>query len=132
MAQKLGIKPASTVAIVNEPPAYRKLLGSISRSINFTDTVTASAGFVHLFVTTRTELQKKLPQLRKKIADSGVVWVSWPKKSSRMQTDVTEDVIRDVALPLELVDVKVCAVDEVWSGLKLVIRREHRKGGDKN
>ncbi|PYJ16741.1 MAG: hypothetical protein DME94_04530, partial [Verrucomicrobia bacterium] len=73
------------------------------------------------------ELERRLPVLREKIADAGTVWVSWPKRSSGVPTDVTEDVIRAVALPLGFVDVKVCAIDETWSGLKLMVRRENRK-----
>ena len=75
----------------------------------------------------RSELANRLPVLREKIADTGIVWVSWPKRSSGVPTDVTEDVIRDIALPLGFVDVKVCAIDETWSGLKLMIRRTNRK-----
>jgi hypothetical protein len=82
--------------------------------------------FVHLFVTSVTQLKGKLKSYRKAIVPGGVIWVSWPKKSSGVKSDVTEDRIRDVALPMGLVDVKVCAVDEVWSGLKLLIRRERR------
>lgn len=131
MAQKLGIKPDGTIAVINDPGNYRKLLGRIGGTVKFSDTVTNNAAFIHLFVTTRAELEKRLQQFRQKLADSGVLWVSWPKKTAGVQTDVSEDVIRAVALPLHLVDVKVCAVDETWSGLKLVIRREHRKGGSK-
>ena len=83
-------------------------------------------GFVHQFSTAKAELEKKLQSLRKTIDPSGTVWVSWPKKSSGVKTDIMEDVIREVALPLGFVDIKVCAVDEVWSGLKLVIRKELR------
>ena len=79
--------------------------------------------FVHLFTTSATNLKRKLESYRKRIVPGGVIWVSWPKKSSGVNSDITEDTIRDVALPMGLVDVKVCAVDEVWSGLKLVIRR---------
>ena len=86
------------------------------------------APFVHLFATKRQTLEKELKRLRKLVADIGVVWVSWPKKSSGVTTDITEDVIREVCLPLGFVDVKVCAVDETWSGLKLMIRRENRAG----
>jgi hypothetical protein len=85
------------------------------------------SGFVHVFTEKRRELEKKLPVLRRKIADTGTVWVSWPKKSSKVPTDVTEDVVREIALSLGFVDVKVCAIDETWSGLKLMIRRENRK-----
>ncbi len=75
----------------------------------------------------RSELEKRLPIFRAKIANTGTIWVSWPKKSSGISTDVTEDVIREIALPLGFVDIKVCAVDEIWSGLKLMIRRENRR-----
>ena len=84
------------------------------------------SAFVHLFATSASELKAKLKSYRAKIVPDGVIWVSWPKKSSRVKTDITEDTIRDVALPMGLVDIKVCAVDEVWSGLKLVIRKERR------
>jgi hypothetical protein len=80
----------------------------------------------HIFVTARRELEAKLRALLPLLDRAGVIWVSWPKKASKVPTDITEDVIRDVALPMHLVDVKVCSVDEVWSGLKLVIRTEHR------
>lgn len=129
LAQKLGIKPGATVVLINEPRNYRKLLGPAAKFSHFSDKAESEASFVHLFVTERSELEKKLRQLRKKLSDTGTLWVSWPKKSAGLPTDVTEDVIRAVALPLEFVDVKVCAVDEVWSGLKLMIRREHRDKG---
>jgi hypothetical protein len=86
--------------------------------------------FIHCFVIQRSDLEKQLPRLRRKVRDDGTLWVSWPKKSAGVPTDVTEDVIRAVALPLGLVDTKVCAIDETWSGLKLMIRRENR--GAKN
>jgi len=128
LAQKLGITAGTTISVINPPSDYPRLLGSISKSLTFNDTVTKNSTFVHLFVIKRAELQKRLTQIRSKLADNGVIWVSWPKRASGVETHVTEDVIRAVALPMEFVDVKVCAVDDVWSGLKLVIRREHRKG----
>ena len=131
LAQKLGITSGATISAIHAPYDYRKLLGSISKSLIFNDTVAKNATFVHLFVIKREILQKLLGQFRPKLADTGVVWVSWPKKTSGVETDVTEDVIRAVALPLDFVDVKVCAVDDVWSGLKLVIRRERRKGSNR-
>ena len=81
---------------------------------------------VHLFTKSAAELSVKLRKFRDRMRDDATVWVSWPKKSSRVPTDITEDVIRAIALPMGFVDIKVCAVDEVWSGLKLVIRRELR------
>ncbi|MBA3831952.1 MAG: DUF3052 family protein [Chthoniobacterales bacterium] len=80
-----------------------------------------------LFVRQRSDLEKRLRELRTKLDDAGILWISWPKKASKVPTDITEDTIREVALPLGFVDVKVCAVDETWSCLKLMIRRENRK-----
>ena len=80
----------------------------------------------HVFVTSRGELEAKLRELMPLLAPNGLIWVSWPKKASKVPTDITEDVIRDIALPMHLVDVKICSVDDIWSGLKLVIRKVHR------
>ncbi len=127
LPQKLGIKPGLTVVTINAPANYRRLLGQLPDHVNFSNRVTANSMFVHLFTSKRNELQRRLSILRNKLSDNGAVWVSWPKKSSGISTDVTEDVIREIALPLGFVDIKVCAVDETWSGLKLMIRRENRK-----
>jgi len=126
LPQKLGIKPGTTVVAINEPTNYRKLLGKLDQ-VTFSSRITANSGFVHLFTKRRSELERRLSILRDKISDNETIWVSWPKKSSGISTDVTEDVIREIALPLGFVDIKVCAVDETWSGLKLMIRRENRK-----
>ena len=123
LTEKLGIKPNAEVTLVNAPANYRKLLGKLPAGVKFSE----SNEFVHLFTKRRRDLEKQLSILRKNIADTGTVWVSWPKKSAGVATDITEDVIRAVALPLGFVDVKVCAVDKTWSGLKLMIRREQRK-----
>ncbi len=127
LPQKLGIKPGATVIAINEPANYRKLLGKIPDGAHFSHRVTRDAEFIHFFTTRCRDLKKKLSILRKRLAQGGVLWISWPKKSAGVPTDVTEDVIRAVALPLGLVDIKVCAVDETWSGLKLMIRREERR-----
>jgi hypothetical protein len=129
LAQKLGIKPGTKVAALNPPPGYRKLLAPLPADVLFTDKPNAGSNFVHLFVRDRRALEKELKHLRKLLDDAGVLWISWPKKASGVTTDITEDVIRDVCLPLGFVDVKVCAVDEIWSGLKLMIRRENRRRG---
>jgi len=128
LAQKLGIKPGAKVAALNEPAGYRKLLAPLPAGVSFTDKAAARERFVHLFGTDRRVLEKELKRLRRLLDDAGVLWVSWPKKSSGVRSDITEDVVRDVCLPLGLVDIKVCAVDETWSGLKLMIRRELRNG----
>jgi len=127
LPQKLGIKPGLTVVTINAPANYRRLLGQIPDSVTFSERLKSGSSFVHLFTSRRSEMQKKMSILRDKISDNGAIWVSWPKKSSGISTDVTEDVIREIALPLGFVDIKVCAVDDIWSGLKLMIRRENRK-----
>jgi hypothetical protein len=127
LPQKLGIKSATSAVVINGPENYRKLLGKLPDGVRLTNHLTANADFVHFFTTRRDELPEQLKLLRAKLSDTGTLWVSWPKKSSGVPTDVTEDVIRDVALPLGLVDTKVCAVDATWSGLKLMVRRENRR-----
>ena len=127
LAQKLGIKAGQKVVIIDGPATYRKLLAPLLEAVSFSAKVDSGATFIHLFVSERKTLEKELRRLRKLIADTGILWVSWPKKSSGVATDVTEDVIRQVALPLGFVDVKVCAVDQTWSALKLMIRRENRR-----
>ncbi|HEV3100190.1 MAG TPA: DUF3052 domain-containing protein [Candidatus Udaeobacter sp.] len=119
LPQKLGIKPGMTVVIINEPTNYRRLLGTIPEGVTFADRSKADSDFVHVFIKKRRELEHRLYVLREKIADTGTVWISWPKRSSGVPTDVTEDVVRAVALPLGFVDVKVCAIDETWSGSAL-------------
>jgi len=127
LPQKLGIKPGIIVVVIDAPDNYRKLLGQIPSGVNFATRPVGNTKFIHLFVKERRALQTQLQSLRQKIAEDAAVWVSWPKKSSGVPTDVTEDVIRAVALPIGFVDIKVCAVDDTWSGLKLMIRRENRK-----
>ena len=127
LAQKLGVKPGTTVVLINAPANYRQLLGNFANGVKLTSRVGANSNFIHFFAKRRSELEKRLRHLRTKIADSGTLWISWAKKSSGLATDITEDVIRELALPLGFVDIKVCAVDETWSGLKLMIRRQNRK-----
>jgi hypothetical protein len=126
LAKKLGIKDATAVAVVGAPQGYRKLLEPLPDSVRISSRVGATTDLVHVFATKKSELNRVLAAYRKKLNPSAVVWVSWPKKSAKAATDITEDVVRHVALPLGFVDVKVCAVDEVWSGLKLVVRKQLR------
>lgn len=123
---KLGVKPATTIVTVGAPRDYKALLQDPPKSVRITSTLKGTPEIVHVFATALEELEKQLPSLLKAIAKDGAIWVSWPKKASKVVTDITEDRIRDVALPLGLVDVKVCAVSDIWSGLKLVIRKENR------
>lgn len=124
--RKLGVRPHERIVALNAPEHYPELLGELPEGAAITGRITARPAFVHLFVREREELAERLSALRDELDEAGMIWVSWPKKSAKVPTDVTEDVIREVALPLGFVDVKVCAVDETWSGLKLMIRRENR------
>ena len=130
LVKKLGVRPNEKVVALNAPDHYADLLGDLPEGATITDRAPANAAFVHLFVTERADMATRLSALRTKVDEAGMVWVSWPKKSAKVPTDITEDTIREVALPLGFVDVKVCAVDEKWSGLKLMIRRENRKRRD--
>ena len=102
------------------------LLEPLPKGVAFDPAPTSKTDLVHLFTTERAFFAKHLASLRKKLAPDAAIWVSWPKKASKVPTDITEDVIREVALPLGFVDIKVCAVSDVWSGLKLVVRKELR------
>ncbi len=126
LVRKLGIRPNERVTTIGAPKHYEALLENLPQGAVISTRLTLGAQFVHLFTARRSELEKRLADLRLKLADAGALWVSWPKKSSGVTTDITEDMIRAVGLPLGFVDVKVCAVDETWSGLKLMIRA--RKG----
>jgi hypothetical protein len=124
--RKLGIKEGSQVCILDAPTGFKKLLEPLPRDVVFQTKAGNTTDIAHLFVTEAIELKKQLATLRQKLKPEAALWVSWPKKSSKVPTDITEDTIRALALPMGLVDVKVCAVDEVWSGLKLVVRKELR------
>jgi hypothetical protein len=126
LAKKLGIKEGCRVMLIQAPASHRKLLEPLPAAVRFSRSADASVHVVHLFATERSELARRLPELRRKLSPDAAVWVSWPKKASKVATDITEDTIRAVALPLGFVDIKVCAVTEVWSGLKLVVRKELR------
>jgi hypothetical protein len=125
--KKLGIKPGTRVHVMNGPENYLALLEPLPEDVEFVPQLRGKVNLIHLFTMSAEELAARLKTCRQRIVDNGVIWVSWPKKAAKVETDVTEDVVRDKALPLGLVDVKVCAVDDTWSGLKLVIRVENRK-----
>ena len=126
LAKKLGLKPGDLVTLLNAPPGFRKLLEPVPDGVRFATKFDKAARVVHVFTTRKAELAKSLATCRKSLAPDAAIWVSWPKKSAKVATDLTEDVIRQVALPLGFVDTKVCAVSDVWSGLKLVVRKELR------
>jgi hypothetical protein len=126
LARKLGIAAGSCVVALEAPAGYREWLAPLPEGVRFVQDVSAQVDVVHLFVDRRAVLKARLEALRGRIAPAATLWVSWPKKAAKVPTDITEDTIRELALPLGFVDVKVCAVSEVWSGLKLVIRKELR------
>ena len=124
LAKKLSLKDGMKLWVDGMPASVRAEIDSSGLDLRFSNEPPVEAA--HIFVTRRADLEAKIHQLLPILEPSGFIWVSWPKKSAKVETDIIEDTIRDVALPLGLVDVKVCAVDETWSGLKLVIRRENR------
>ena len=126
LAKKLGITEGASVFPIGAPGNYRDLLAPLPPRVRFVRRLEPSTDIVHLFVLKREVLAEHLHALYSTMRADAAIWVSWPKKAAKVETDVTEDTVRAVALPLGLVDVKVCAVDETWSGLKLVIRTANR------
>lgn len=128
LIKKLGIKPGHQLLIVDEPEAYWKWISPLPADTKAREKpAPASLDFVHLFVRERKRYEKEVLRLKKLLKPDGMIWISWPKKSSGVISDMDENVIRDFALRNGLVDIKVCAVDEIWSGLKLVIPVKERK-----
>jgi hypothetical protein len=126
LAKKLGIGTNARVVAKHAPENYAELLEPLPSGVTFSSRPSETTDLVHVFVDRRSALVTELSGLRKKLRSSASIWISWPKRSSKVATDITEDTIREVALPLGFVDVKVCAVTEVWSGLKLVVRKNLR------
>jgi alkylation response protein AidB-like acyl-CoA dehydrogenase len=126
LPEKLGIKPGTRIVALGAPPAYSALLGTLPSGATLHTRLPSECGFIHRFVRRRDELAANFPRLARALNDAGVLWISWPKKASGVDTDLTENIVRGIGLAEGLVDVKVCAVDEVWSGLKFVRRIENR------
>jgi hypothetical protein len=126
LAKKLGIKPGSSLFAVAAPGHYDELLAPLPDGVKRVRKIDA-ADVAHFFEISRAQMEKDLRGAVAKMQPDAAVWISWPKQAAKVATDITEDTVRAVALPLGLVDIKVCAVDETWSGLKLVIRKELRK-----
>ncbi|HEX7964971.1 MAG TPA: DUF3052 domain-containing protein [Gammaproteobacteria bacterium] len=126
LAMKLGIKPGHRVWAKGAPKDYPRLLAPLPEGVKLMGRAGKGLDLIHFFTRRKAELAAALPRLLSAIQRDGTIWISWPKQASKVETDLTEDVVRKLALPLGLVDVKVCAVDEVWSGLKLVIRKTLR------
>lgn len=126
LAKKLGIKAETRVLTKNAPSDYQGWLAPLPAGATVSARVKGSVDIVHLFVRKKSDLGRQLGDTIERIAPDGTIWVSWPKKAAKVATDITEDTVRELALPLGLVDVKVCAVSDIWSGLKLVIRKKLR------
>jgi hypothetical protein len=129
LPRKLGIKDGHQVAILEAPETFSALLGELPAGVTLQRGLAGKRPLdvIVLFVTRRAQLVARLPAVRARMAAAAGLWVAWPKRTSGVATDMTEDEVRAVALPTGLVDNKVCAIDETWSGLRLVIRLEHRK-----
>jgi hypothetical protein len=126
LPQKLGIKPSARIAFINLPAEVRSELSDDIAACELVKNGRGPLDFVHLFVKSQSELKKEFKNFSKQLAPTGMLWISWPKKSSGVATDLTENEVRRIGLEAGLVDVKVCAVTDVWSGLKFVIRVKDR------
>lgn len=126
LARKLGLQPGFVVHLADAPPGYLELLAPLPSGLRFVPEMGIDVDLVHGFLTTRAALADLLARARRMLPPDATLWVSWPKKASKVPSEVTEDTVRELALPLGFVDVKVCAVDAVWSGLKLVVRKALR------
>ena len=126
LAKKLGLKAGSNLALAGAPEDYPSLIEPMPARVCVSTRISGATDIVHVFTTKRKELESILTGCRSKLKPDAMIWVSWPKKSAKVPTEIIEDIIRELALPLGFVDVKVCAVTDVWSGLKLVLRKELR------
>jgi len=126
LPKKLGVKEGLRVTLIRMPADVRAELRDALAGCRIGKDLAGPLDFIHLFSKSRVELEKEIPRAARALAPAGMLWISWPKKSSGVATDLTEDVIRDTGLALGLVDVKVCAVTEIWSGLKFVIPVKNR------
>lgn len=127
LVKKLGIKPGFAIRLINSPRGYEKTLGKLPDDVKFLNRLTKDISFVHLFAGKRSDLDRNLGKAKKALSKSGMLWISWPKKSSGVVTDIDESYVRKAGLKAGLVDIKICAVDETWSGLKFVFRLKDRK-----
>jgi len=126
LGKKLGIRDGFRIFVYDAPGNFLALLAPLPDRVTLVNKIAGDTDIVHIFSKEKARLSKALATSLKKIKSDAVIWVSWPKKASKVPTDITEDTIREIALPLGLVDIKVCAIDDIWSGLKLVVRKEKR------
>ena len=126
LIKKLGIKPGMRAVVLDPPPGYVATLGDLPDGVPLEDSLNGRFDFIHLFAHSRQTLEARFPDLRAALDPAGMLWVSWPKKASKMPTDLNENIVRDIGLAGGLVDVKVAAIDATWSGLKFVYRLADR------
>ena len=127
LVEKLGIKPNSSVAILNAPLNFDRTLGPLPDGVVLKSKVDKEIDFIHAFFFNSKSLDHQFPKLERALSETGTLWISWPKKTAKIETDLTDNVVREIGLRHGLVDIKVCAVDEVWSGLKFVYRLKDRR-----
>ena len=127
LVKKLGIKPGFKVFFANPPDNLQTLLGELPENVTLLNKPMSPVDYIQLFKKSNEELQTQFPILKEALATNGLFWISWPKKAAKVETDLDGNVVRDIGLKNGLVDVKVCAVDEIWSGLKFVYRLQDRK-----
>ncbi|MFQ5603128.1 MAG: DUF3052 domain-containing protein [bacterium] len=126
LVEKLGIKSGFKVKFIAAPENYLETLGELPERVVLVEQSHAAIDFLQIFVKSCSDLELRFPQLKKALATNGMMWVSWPKKASKIETDLNENIVREIGLKNNLVDIKVCAVDEIWSGLKFVYRKKDR------
>jgi hypothetical protein len=127
LPKKLGIKEGARLALVGAPPGFELTLGRLPDEVELRTRVRGPLDLIVFFTTSRRELERRFAKLAGALEPAGALWIAWPKRSSGVETDLTEDVLRGVGLPAGLVDNKVCAIDDTWSGLRFVIRLENRR-----
>jgi hypothetical protein len=126
LIRKLGIRAGDTISLIHAPADYEELVGPLPEGAKVRARLSAGTRFLHLFCRDRSTLERELTRAKRALAMDGMLWISWPKKTSGVATDVTETIVRETGLAAGLVDVKICAVDETWSGLKFVYRLSDR------
>ena len=126
LIKKLGIKPGQQIAFINSPANYHNLLGTLPTDLLISNKLSAKLDFIHYFQKQRSQLEGDFPQLKAALNFDGMLWISWPKRASKVETDISDSIVREIGLGNGLVDVKVAAVDSIWSGLKFVYRLEDR------
>lgn len=127
LVEKLGIRGGIMASIINAPENYQQLLGELPQNITLSPDLNDGVEFIHFFTKSHAELVQIFPRLKKALNLKGMLWISWPKGASKVPTDLKENAVREIGLANGLVDVKVCAIDENWSGLKFIYRIKDRK-----